>query len=266
MFIVLGIFLLMVGGALIFLSSGNSLQEEVGKPLEIEQSVNAFQGYIDSCAEQKGKKVLVALGYYGGKDDFVGPYFDAELFDSNYLVFNNELRAPSIAEIKRNGESLFDEGMKECLSSFIVSSNMAEQQLNKDIISYDLVFDSLQIKEGELETEMILTNNEVSFEVHWPLEIGQKDFRREVSEFNAGPYPVRLEEVGVLVQNFTSQLAQNPYFIDPVYLLDYNLSYDVTIVSNDTYIVLITDNQSLINYEPLQFLFAVKVNSTEGLI
>lgn len=264
-FVILGIFLLVVGGVLYYLRLEDVPAANAERNLDAEQKVEAFRQYMDSCAQQKGKNVLIALGYYGGNKELVGPYFDAELFDSNYLVFNNEERAPSLDAIMENGEALLREELEDCLSSFKITSR-DPKPIQEDIVNYGLVFDSLEVKPGAMQAEMILGKDDVSFAINWPIEVGGEDSTTEISSFAAGPYPVRLGEMSVLVENFTSQLAQNPYFIDPIYLLEYNMSYDITVVSNDTYIVLITDNQSIVNYQPLQFLFAVKVNSTGGLI
>ena len=76
---------------------------------------------------------------------------------------------------------------------------------------------------------------------------------------------MNLKKMVDFVNGFVGRLESNPYFVNTNYLLRQNLSYDLTIAEGDTYLVLVTDDQSLIDYKPFQFLFAGKVK-TEGVL
>ncbi len=64
-------------------------------------------------------------------------------------------------------------------------------------------------------------------------------------------------------EEFIKRIHLNPYILDANYIMEQNYTADIAMMNNDTYVFLITDNSSMIDYQPLKFLMAAKINTSQ---
>ena len=111
-----------------------------------------------------------------------------------------------------------------------------------------------------METKTQIGDQTVLFQVNWPIKIIQGTSEKEVAFFKVN-HKIKLRDLSLFVQNLTLQIQEHPFFIDPLALLHEGYFTDAALFNNDTYLFLITDNQSKIESQPIRFLFAAKINT-----
>lgn len=266
-FIILGI--LVLATILIATSISNSvkkeqLQKDADAALELESKANSVKALVENCIEKTGEKAIIILGYRGGKEDLVGPYLDEQLFDANYLYNLGETSAPTVEEMEHSLETLVEENLKKCTGQIEHSRSLeiSPEGVSPELINYNLLFDSMVAEIGEVNATVKIEDDNTLLTVNWPLLITVGEQEKEITNFPTQKYDADLEKLSLFSQEFVSKLNYDPYVIDAFYLLEQNYTIDVGLVNNDTYVFLVTDNSSMIDYTPLKFLFAAKVGET----
>ena len=261
-FIILGI--LVLATILIATSVSNSikkekLQKDADATAELESKANSVKTLVEDCIEKTGEKAILILGYRGGKEDLIGPYLDEQLFDANYLYNMGETSAPTVEEMESSLENIVEKNLKKCTGKIDYSRSL---DVSPEIINYNLLFDSMIAETGEINATVKIEDDNTLLTVNWPLIITVGEQKKEITSFPTEKYDANLEKVSLFSQEFVDKLNYDPYVIDAFYLLEQNYTIDVGLVNNDTYVFLVTDNSSIIDYTPLKFLFAAKVGET----
>jgi hypothetical protein len=235
------------------------LQKDADAALELESKTDSVKTLVEDCIEKTGEKAILILGYRGGKEDLVGPYLDEQLFDANYLYNMGETSAPTVEEMENSLETLVEKNLKKCTGKMDYSRSL---DVSPEIINYNLLFDSMVAETGDIDATVKIENDNTLLTVTWPLIVTVGEQKKEITNFPMQKYNADLEKLSLFSQEFVTQLNYDPYVIDAFYLLKQNYTIDVGLVNNDTYVFLITDNSSMIDYTPLKFLFAAKVGET----
>lgn len=261
-FIILGI--LVLATILIATSVSNSikkekLQKDADATAELESKANSVKTLVEDCIEKTGEKAILILGYRGGKEDLVGPYLDEQFFDANYLYNMGETSAPTVEEMESSLETIVEKNLKKCTGKMDYSRSL---DVSPEIINYNLLFDSMVAETGEVNATVKIEDDNTLLTVNWHLIVTVGEQKKEITNFPTQKYDANLEKVSLFSQEFVSKLNYDPYVIDAFYLLEQNYTIDVGLVNNDTYVFLVTDNSSIIDYTPLKFLFAAKVGET----
>ncbi len=261
-FIILGI--LVLATILIATSVSNSvktekLQKDADATAELESKANSVKTLVEDCIEKTGEKAIILLGYRGGKEELVGPYLDEQLFDANYLYYMGETSAPTVDEMESSLETIVEKNLQKCTGKMDHSRSL---DVSPEIINYNLLFDSMVAETGEINATVKIKDDNTLLTVNWPLLVTVGEQKKEITNFPTQKYDADLEKVSLFSQEFVSKLNYDPYVIDAFYLLEQNYTIDVGLVNNDTYVFLVTDNSSIIDYTPLKFLFAAKVGET----
>ncbi len=261
-FIILGI--LVLATILIATSVSNSVQKEkfqkdADETAELESKANSVKTLVEDCIEKTGEKAILILGYRGGKEELVGPYLDEQLFDANYLYNMGETSAPTVEEMESSLETIVEKNLKKCTGKMGYSRSL---DVSPEIINYNLLFDSMVAETGEINATVKIEDDNTLLTVNWPLIVTVGEQKKEITHFPMQKYDANLEKLSLFSQEFVSKLNYDPYVIDAFYLLEQNYTIDVGLVNNDTYVFLVTDNSSMIDYTPLKFLFAAKVGET----
>ncbi len=266
-FIILGI--LVLATILIATSISNSikkgsLQKDADAAVELESRANSVKALVENCIEKTGEKAILTLGYRGGKEDLVGPYLDEQLFDANYLYNMGETSAPTVEEMEDSLEMLVEKNLKKCTGKVGYSRSLGASpvEVSPELINYNLLFDSMVAETGEVNATVKIEDDNTLLTVSWPLLVTVGEQKKEITNFPTQKYNANLEKISLFSQEFISKLNYDPYVIDAFYLLEQNYTIDVGLVNNDTYVFLVTDNSSIIDYTPLKFLFAAKVGET----
>lgn len=278
-FIILGVLLLTATTIFLVLSRNiakESFWAEPEKIGELNSKAESLKSYVDSCINDVGERAIITLGYNGGREKLVEPYFNGDFFDSNYLYYLGSGEVPSVEAIEDGLEQTMNEHLPECLPSGLINKEVGlnkeivnygplDGELNKELVNYGSLFEGLELDIGKVNSTAIISNEAVMFTVKWPLTLKVEGGEKTVEDFSPAEFNVRIKKIISFVEGFVKRLEYNPYFIDTAYLLNQNLSYDLTVAEDDTYLVLVTDEESVIDYRPFQFLFAGKVE-TEGVL
>ena len=265
-FMILGIFVLITVFSFVFLNNytkTKQLEQDVTDGLELNLNSERVNNAVTWCINDIGGKAILNLGAYGGKQELVGNFFDEELFDANYLYYFGEKQTSSIEEMEDSLSIMMEEHLEDCVDKLTKKESI---NVEENIVNHDLIFESFQVDKGKINTSTEIIDEAVMFTVNWPLKLKFRDQEKEISNFPTKKIEVDLNRTANFVEDFVERLQVNPYFIDVVYLLKQNYTIDLTMLNNDTYVFLITDNNSIINHEPLKFLWAAKLNNTGVLI
>ncbi|MBS3118084.1 hypothetical protein J4417_00185 [Candidatus Woesearchaeota archaeon] len=233
-------------------------QNEVEDTIYLNAESEKIKMTLDKCLKKVSGKALLNLGYFGGRDTIFFPYFEGEMFNANYGHYLGADTTPSTEEMEEYLAEMIEEHLPSCATGAGIKnySVLNGNGLNKNIA----YLTNVQI--GKLETTAKIGEQTVLFQVNWPIKIIQGTSEREVAFFEIN-HKIKLKELSLFVQNLTLQIQEHPFFIDPLALLHEGYFIDAALFNKDTYLFLITDNQSKIESQPIRFLFAAKINAVE---
>lgn len=258
-FVVIGMVILMIVSASIYLSRNSqnkNISEKSSEIQEIDRYSNQVYSFVDHCIEQVGSEAILNVGYNGRKNIILPYAFQNDHFGANYLIYAGEDNTASILETEENIAFLVEEHLNGCVHNFTTLT----PSTNPEILNYDLLFEALDIRAGKIDASVKIRENSVSLMVNWPLEVKMEGATRDFSQFGDNNYKVDMKRMTEFTQNFINKLKNDPSKIDALYLLDQNYSVDISAYENDTYLFLITDNRSVIDNQPLRYLFASQLS------
>lgn len=262
-FIILGILIIITIVAVISLNKHTTkrvLEIQQEKELDLEHRYQTVTLLVESCIKQVAERAIITIGYRGGKSQLAEPFFDGQVFSANYLYYLGDGQASSIEEMESSLANIMNNQLLKCLPQDFKQQNI----INGEMLTENLVFTGLTIDAEEITTTVDIADRRVSFTVNWPLTLKLEDMQKRMENFAPVTLPVRLKKTGTFVNDFVQQLELNPYMIDAFYLLDQNLTIDMALYQEDTYVFLITEENSRINNEPFRFLFAAKIRIPEA--
>ena len=265
-FIILGIFILLSAISFFFLKDyiiAEQIKQDEADTLELTLNADKVKGEVNWCIDRTAKDAIINLGYYGGKEDFVGPFFDEEVFDANYLYYLGETETSSIDEMEVILSGMMEEQLPKCFEKF---ESLKKINVNDEIVNTGLIAESFQLEKGKVNSSVVIEEGVVNFNLNWPIQIHFKDKVKEIEQFPNNRLNIELERMGLFLEEFMERMETNPQFVDLFYLLEQNYSIHTSVFNNDTYVFLFEDENSIVDYEPLTFLFSVKVNSSGVLV
>lgn len=258
-FIILGILILAIfAGSYFSLSfyKKEQLKQDASLQIELSQKSQSVYNLVVNCLSKSSAQALVQLGYYGGRDKLIETSFNSPVLEANYLFYEDNAMVPALPEMESSLNSMTEAGMKSCFESF---ESQDEMIVNKDLVNYDYIFET-SVQKGEIVASTNIKDDEVIFQVQWPLKIRLQNLEKEITDYPPQKYHLQLSKMNLFLHNLTNKIKSQPTEMDAVYLLKQNYSIDVALYNNDTYLFLVVDNSSLIDYRPLTFLFAEKIN------
>ena len=175
MFIILGIIILLSAVSFLFLKDymvAQQIKQDETDVLELSLNAEKVKNNVNWCIDETAKTSIIMLGYYGGKDDLVGPFFDEEVFDANYLYYLGEEKTSSIEEMEITLSEMMNEHLSECVEDF---NKLSQKNVNEEIVNHDLIFDSFRLETGEVDSSVVISKEIVSFNVNYPLQVKFKD-------------------------------------------------------------------------------------------
>jgi hypothetical protein len=265
-FMILGIIILLSVASLFLLRNyivAEQIKQDEADTLELSLNADKIKGEVNWCIDRTAKDAVITLGYYGGKDDLVGPFFDEEIFDANYLYYLGEEKTSSIEDMELILGEMMTEQLPKCFEKF---ESLKKININEEIINTELIAESFQVEKGKVNSSVIINEGSVNFNVNWPLEIRFKNKVKVIEQFPNARLNIALDRMGLFLEEFMERMRMNPQFVDMFYLLEQNYSIQTSVFNNDTYVFLFEDENSIVDYDPLTFLFSVKVNSSGVLI
>ncbi len=254
---------------------------ENGAAVRIAYDTAVVQDQVERCVGDLAERSLITVGYYGGNDGLVGPYFDGELLDSNFLFVDGTAFEPTVADTQNALDSLMRKNVESCLPNSTVNSPANFSS----VVDYSALYAGLFIESmASPNVTSHIADEAVVFDVHWPLALREDEKIVLLSDFSPDPFPVHLKSMTSAAALLVHQLETYNSTLDALALLDQNVTYTITPVdnivsnftdmvvdnsseslknnlyNNSTYLITITDNTSLIDYRPLTFLFAAQIS------
>ncbi len=172
---------------------------------------------------------------------------------SNYLYYIGEKRSLTIEEVENNLAELMNNYLLHCLPKDFD---------NKDkLIDYDeLVFQGLEIETKEINTVVDIKEKSIDFIINWPLTIKTESSETTIEDFSPVEISANLKQMITFTNELMTKIESNPHYIDLFFILQQNFTVDFSFLNNDTYLIEIVDEKSIINDETLYFQFVTKLN------
>jgi len=134
-----------------------------GKPDQniVSPEFNPINNYVLNCLNKVGADAIEHIGETGG-------YFEASQLSNNqdiaYYFYNRENKIPSKNKIENELEKYIDTMLFFCIKNF------------KELEGYE-------IRQGEVESEVKIEENKVSFDIIYPLNIKKGDKTISLDKF-----------------------------------------------------------------------------------
>jgi hypothetical protein len=175
-FIIIAI-LVVAGVAMFFILRGSAKDKPSGN-VDVEPVYN----YVQECMEDLGEKTLYEIAKNGG-------YADS---DKNYYLIRGENNMPSKENVEEEISEYFNRNFYTCSEGYVD-------------------FSDYEIQEERIETEAIILEDKIKFNINYPLTVIKGDSYSRVTEFKF-EFPSRLNLVYDYVAEFISEQEKNPDF------------------------------------------------------
>ncbi len=200
---------------------------------------NSVYLFVENCITDTGKDAIYHVAENGG-------YFLSHEFSTSegipYYYYNGKNYMPSKTRIEKEISYYMNQILSFCTEDFID-------------------FPNLNITEREIETETKITNDEVIFNVKYPLTIKEGEETTRIEDFKNIKIPVRLDTIYNSIEEIIEEQS-NYESICLSCILDISLENDLYIdmfdYDEETVIFVIRDENLKINEEDFEFMFANK--------
>ena len=203
--------------------------------------IDVIHNYIYECIKETGESTLVYLGATGGYAMIPSNSLDSEVA---YYFYEGESLMPSISKIERDASFVFDDLLLYCINDFY------------DFEDYDITY-------KKSETNMMIENEPVFFEVNFPVKIN-KGKTIESFDFFELEIPVRLGLIYKTINEIMQEQKSNPENLCISCVYDISKSNNMTAYlmddENSSVLFVIRDEESFIKGSKYSFYFANKYN------
>jgi len=234
-FIIMAIMIVFIAALYFFI---NPINNE--KPIPVE--VAPINSHIQECVEQTAENAVYWLGTQGGSLIIDGDELITPDFEIDYLYYKGINKVPSI------------ENMEDDFSLYM--NTMIDLCLNFS------AFPDYEFSFGEANTKTTIKNNEIDFEVNYPLTIEKENSTIRIEDFHTA-VPVRLKHIREIANTIVESNVKNDPWIDTSLFSE----FDVNIIIHpygDDLIYEIVDEKSKVYGKPFKFLFANKFIGEEN--
>ena len=208
--------------------------KNLAEPLVFERL--SIENYINGCVKKTAEDGLKLLGKQGGI--ILKEHLQTPNSGIDYYLYNNQSKIPSIENIQDELSFYVKSNLDACLRDF---EDFKRRQWN--------------VEKGEIETKTQVNEQDVAFEVNFPLKITNQgstlNFERFVSKVN-----VRLKYIYDLANRTVNFNIKNPRSVDRTALSNYDVNVTV-FPYEDSVVYVIDDSKSLIMNKAYRFMFAM---------
>ncbi len=243
-FIILGLIFLLF--FLIILFTKSYRIEKIG--VISSDELNPIKYYVDLCAKSSSSNALYLLGVQGGYTAPPKLYFQSAYAKIAYWYYKGEDTSPTIEEMEQELSSYVNRALPECVENLDAFSDMG-----------------FEFEFGEINTETKINENNVEFNIDYPITVMQGESKAEISKFYKS-FPVRLGHIYDITQNIVKKEVEDPDWVDMTSLVNQDLNFKIYPYDENTLIYSVLDNQSIIEYgTQFMFLFANGFKESEEL-
>ena len=210
--------------------------------------INPIKNYVDLCAKSTTSDALYLLGVQGGYTTPPEFYFQSAYAKIAYWYYKGEDTSPTIEEMEQELSSYVNIALPECIENLDAFRDMG-----------------FEFEFGEINTKTKINENNVEFNIDYPITIIKGESKSEISEFYK-IIPARLGHMHSIAKEIVRKEIEDPDWIDMTYLVNQDLNFKIYPYDEDTLIYSVLDNQSIVELNtPLTFLFANGFNESEEL-
>jgi len=243
-FIIIGIFILLVIAGLLFMRGSFQRAEIENKEDNIIDSAQLggdVQNYIENCIERTGEDGIHFIGEQGG-------YYDLpEVYDSDFNLpfyfYEDEDLSPSKKIVEKELAKYMDEMLFFCLENF----EYFEEK-------------GYQIEEDEVQTEVNILDSKVKFRINFPVYVTKGSVGKELLVFETD-IQSRLETILEISKQLIDGVVERPFAINLGQISDLSLDNDLMIelsdLNEDVYFTIV-DKNTLGDKEIYDFNFVVR--------
>ena len=206
-----------------------------------------LRNFVQSCVDSVAKNAVFYLGFIGG-------HLQNEPFP-NFFYYDSYYRIPYYYY---DGESqiLTEDGFMNLVLAKYMNDNLRKCTNNFK------AFQDTRIVDANVKTKVDLTDNEVIFNLVYPVSINRVFQVRNIDRNYITEVKVRLKEIINIAQNIVENEVKDDRQIHWNYLTDVsNRNFNITAYTEDdnTIIYRITDLDNEIDKEPYVFQWANKI-------
>ena len=243
-FIIVGLILVFSVFTILYLN-----KNKIGD-LDVFQSndIKPIEYYVDLCAKSSASDALYLLGVQGGYTTPSELYFQSAYARIAYWYYEGEDISPTIEEMEQELSSYVNVALPECIESLNVFSDMG-----------------FEFEFGEINTKTKINENNVEFNINYPITIIKGESKAEISKFYKS-FPVRLGHIHSIAKEIVEKEVEDPDWVDMTYLVNQDFNFKIYPYDENTLIYSMLDNQSIVELNtPFIFLFANGFNESEEL-
>ncbi|MBL7054461.1 hypothetical protein ISS05_01755 [Candidatus Woesearchaeota archaeon] len=236
-FMLLGIFVFLLALILIYVNSQyhkNNPDIITGNIFDIQP----FSLFIENCVNDIGYDALYYLGKGGGSIAYDGSELITSYSIIDFLYDEEQNKVHSTLEMEEQLSLYMEEMLNSCLNNFT------------DFKGYNFSY-------GAINAGTIIREEDVIFQVHYPIKIKGKESTKEISDFSA-TLPVRMGHIREIVYSIVDNQLNDPGWVDMTYMSDFDVNVSIYPYNTTVLVYGIIDDKSLIYNEPYEFLFANK--------
>jgi hypothetical protein len=242
-FIIVGIIAILIIGAFLLIRERTAAPPDQATAIDTS-SLNSF---VTSCAKQTAQNAVVYTGLRGGVA-FPEKYLAFAGIEMPYYFYEGVESVPSDEIIKETLKYYMDNSLKSCTNGFESFKTQG-----------------YTIEEGDVASTVTIAENEVIFDIDYPVTFSLGDSKETKSKFSANAAVMLPKMTGAAREYITAQ-KENPNAFRVGNLIDISQKNDLTFESIDReegkVIISFIDNNTQINKNPFVFSFAVKYNWT----
>jgi hypothetical protein len=211
-------------------------------------SENSLKSFVTDCIEKETEDGIYELGVHGGyiyvpKEikliTSINELGEEMSYTSLHLM-NNKTYLPSLETMQTDLSRYIEENLVRCLDDFSIYKQKSI------IISY-----------RPPKAKTVITTDSVAVNLEFPVTAKKGDSEKMINNFNYEKRGIRIPYT-IEASNFiTNFFQENPRSIDLTALKEYSLDIAITPYNPMTFIIMITDKQSIIHNKPYNFRFSV---------
>jgi len=242
LFMILGLVIVIIIGLFFFLKSDiikSALEKGVQTGIIIPQKIKSIYGFVEECITSTSNDALERIGKQGG---YIIPTKDSTSLGIPYYINHNKTNIPSKEKIEKEIEKYINNQLPFCTKNFVD-------------------FPEFSVKQGEIESNTKIKENEVTINIKYPLEIEVEDKNYNLEKFKEISMPIRLGAIYNTAVEIVKEELKN---FESVCLscltalgIENNLHIDIYPQDQDTMIFVITDRKIKRDEKNYEFIFAI---------
>ena len=246
-FIVIGIIFLL--SLILIIALNTKVKDTIVPQIILEnlflRKTDTVKSFVDSCLDKVSKEVLLLNNIQGGKLNLPENIKSIGEISTSFLFF-------------KNVASLLDKEEMEMEISLEINRKLP--QCTNDFSQIE----DVKIISGNVRTKTSINEEDVTFDVLWPIIIRQNQFTKEISEYQAR-HEITLKNMIERVNEILNDLIEHPQYLDLFFssFLGDQMTDIKMQIDNDGFTFLNIDENSIIDNRPFSFMFATQPQKDE---